>query len=295
MELNDKKLKRTSKIINWTIAIVLAVFLILLGNDIISDLDSSISYPNRSTYEDKTAEAKYKTEYDALDAKIYALQQKQSDISKMIDVASQNKDNEQQSFDNWIKTRTTLGSPKDDPEVLKRVHEIDRLAKVQHDWQTSSDSLNTPLQALYAQQSVIEAHQSVLSKEADAQYYNALNSYDLRVFLIRLLFVAPILALGIFFFLRFRNKKLAPLYLGFSLFSVYAFFVGLVPYLPSYGGYIRYIVGILLTIGLGYYAIKKIRTYSERKRKELEESTKERASKLQYDIVEKAYNNHICP
>lgn len=295
MELNDKKLRRTSAIINWTIAIVLAIFLCLLGNNIIMDLDRSVTYPSRSAYVDNNAELKLGGEYNALDAKISVLRQQQDDLSKMIELARENKDSEQQSFDNWIKTRSTLGSPKDDPEVLKRIYEIDRLSKVQQSWQASSDSLDAPIGVLMAQQDIIEKQQDILSAEADSRYYKAVNSYEVRVFFIRLLFVGPILALGIFFFLRFRKKKFAPLYMGFSLFSVYAFFVGLVPYLPSYGGYIRYVVGILLTAGLGYYAIKKIRAYADRKRKELEESTKERADKLQADVIEKAYNNHFCP
>lgn len=295
MELNDKKLKRTTSLINWTIAIVLAIFLCMLGNNIIEDLDSSIEMPVRDSFVDRAAEIKFQNQKNVLDSQIDVLVEKTTDISKMIDIASQNKDAEQQSFDNWIKTRTTLGSPNDDPEVLKRVHEIDRLAKIKQDWQAASDSLSIPINTLQEQKNELYDKHAELESVTDNKYNEALNGYSINVFLIRLLFVGPILALGIFFFLRFRRKKLAPLYLGFTLFSIYAFFVGLVPYLPSYGGYISYSVGILLTIGLGYYAIKKIRQYSERKRKELQESTKERANKLQSDIIEKAYNNHICP
>jgi predicted RNA-binding Zn-ribbon protein involved in translation (DUF1610 family) len=117
----------------------------------------------------------------------------------------------------------------------------------------------------------------------------------LKVFLIRLLFVGPILALGIFFFIRYRNHKFWPLYFGFSLFSLYAFFFGLVPYLPSYGGYVRYTVGVILSVGLGYYAIKKIRQFIESKRAELKVSTEERAKTIQTETAEKALENHFCP
>ena len=58
------------------------------------------------------------------------------------------------------------------------------------------------------------------------------------------------------------------------------FFFGLVPYLPSYGGYIRYTIGIIVSGGLGYYAIKTIGKYIEDKQAELQVSTEERSKKV---------------
>jgi predicted RNA-binding Zn-ribbon protein involved in translation (DUF1610 family) len=107
--------------------------------------------------------------------------------------------------------------------------------------------------------------------------------------------VGPVLALGIFFFIRYRHHKFWPLYFGFTLFSLYAFFFGLVPYLPSYGGYVRYSVGIALSAGLGYYLIRRIRQYLEQKQSELKTSTEERARKVQTETAEKALENHFCP
>ena len=89
------------------------------------------------------------------------------------------------------------------------------------------------------------------NQRTQARYETAAKGHELKAFLIRLLFVGPILTLGIFFFLRFRKDKFWPLYFGFTLFSLFAFFVGLVPYLPSYGGYVRYTVGIALSGGWG--------------------------------------------
>ena len=130
---------------------------------------------------------------------------------------------------------------------------------------------------------------------AETKLESALKAYDLKVFVIRLLFVAPILALGIFFFIRYRRHKFWPLYFGFTLFSFYAFFFGLVPYLPSYGGYVRYAVGIILSVGLGYYAIMTIRQYIEQKQAELKVSTQERSKNVQSEVAEKALANHFCP
>jgi predicted RNA-binding Zn-ribbon protein involved in translation (DUF1610 family) len=122
-----------------------------------------------------------------------------------------------------------------------------------------------------------------------------MRSFELNVFLIRLLFIFPILLLSIFFMVKFRKHKYWPLFLGFILFGFYGFFFGLVPYLPSYGGYVRYTVGIVLSVIIGIYAINKFREYLDKKKNELKESSTERAKKVQVEIAEKAFDNHICP
>jgi len=68
-----------------------------------------------------------------------------------------------------------------------------------------------------------------------------------------------------------------------------------VPYLPSFGGYIRYIVGIIVTVIAGYYTIKQLAAYNERKKSEMEKSSEERALEVKHEAALKAYASNVCP
>ncbi|MDR1171751.1 MAG: hypothetical protein LBL24_04780, partial [Bacteroidales bacterium] len=172
---------------------------------------------------------------------------------------------------------------------------LDEFYQIEQEWRTQLDTLQTQIEETEKQRQEIQKSISREQSAAYEKYKVAFKKYDLKVFVIRLIFVAPILALGIFFFIRYRRHKFYPLFFGFTLFSMYVFFFGLVPYLPSYGGYVRYSVGVVLTAGLGYYAIKRIRQFIEQKQAELKISTQERARKIQTAVAEKALENHFCP
>jgi hypothetical protein len=295
MDVNSKKLARTSKFIYFCISLTLCIFLILLAGKIIRDLDSMFKPPHIENFEDAQALAglnvqnrKFDSETDVLDSKKYA-------IEKAMRLARDKYQNEKESFNNWIETRKTLGSPEKDNEVINRANKLDDFYKVEQDWAQQLDLVQEQINAARSKQKELQASIYDLNKIAYQKYYAALKRHELKVFLVRLLFVGPVLALGIYFFVKRRNHKLYPLFFGFTLFSVYTFFVGLLPYIPSYGGYVRYSVGILITVFLGYYAINHIKTFLEQKQAELKASAQERAKKVQTDTAEKALENHFCP
>lgn len=295
MELNSKKLERTSRIVYYSISIILCLFLILLSNRIIDDLDRTTHRPELADFENKSAFSRLLSADKVQDAILENLHSKTGTIEKTITTARENYANEKQSFDNWLQTRKTLGSPDKDREVIARVKKLDEYYKVEQDWRSQLNTLQAKIDI--AEKKKQQIQDAIFKEESvtEKKFSKELKKFELRVFLIRLLFVAPVLALGIYFFVRRRRDKFWPLYFGFTLFSLYAFFFGLVPYLPSYGGYVRYSVGIALSAGLGYYAIKRIRQYLEQKQSELKISTHERAKKVQTETAEKALANHFCP
>ena len=67
------------------------------------------------------------------------------------------------------------------------------------------------------------------------------------------------------------------------------------PYLPSYGGYVRYIVGIVITVFVGRQAILALNRYLEQQR--LAEALPEakRREVLEYDAALARLAKAICP
>ena len=295
MELNSKKLERTSRIIYYSISIILCIFLILLSNRIIGDLDGITKMPYSGDFENKDALASFDNEIEKQNDELEIIYSKKATIEKTIATAKDNYTNEKQSFDNWIQTRKTLGTPDKDQEVIDRANKLDDFYKIEQEWRAQLNTLQNQADEILKRKQKIQESMHGEQSLSYEKYGKALKRYELKVFLIRLIFVTPILALGIFFFVRYRRHKFYPIYFGFTLFSLYAFFLGLVPYLPSYGGYVRYSVGVVLSVGLGYYAIKHIRQFIEQKQAELKISMQERAKKIQTTTAEKALENHFCP
>ncbi|GAB1429975.1 hypothetical protein MASR2M18_08080 [Ignavibacteria bacterium] len=295
MALSGKKLERTAKFTRYFISIILCIFLILLSDKIVGDLDGAATLPMPENFENKsvlsTSDKQLKNENLALDN----LNLKIATTEKTMATAKDNYINEKQSFDNWVQTRKTLGSPENDQEVISRAKKIDEYYKIEQDWRTRLNSLQEQIKQVEKRKQIIQNKIDKEKEIAYKQYDEAIKWYELNVFLIRLVFVVPLLALGIFFFVRRRQNKFWALYFGFTLFSLYAFFFGLVPYLPSYGGYVRYSVGVILSAISGYYTIKYIGKFIERKQAELKISTQERAKNVQTAMAEKALENHICP
>ncbi len=295
MEFNHKNLKNTTKLIYYSISAILGLFLILLSGNIIDDLATTTTAPQLADYEQSKAQVLLQQQQKKATQKLENLQTQLATYQKTIALAKNNYSHEKESFENWLATRKTLGLPSKDLEVLSRAKKLDEFYAVEQAWQTKVSEIQQQQAQTEKQIALIDEQLLGVATTAERQYQAALTQYELQVFLIRLLFVAPILALGIYFFIRYRKHQFWPLFMGFTFFSLYAFFFGLVPYLPSYGGYIRYSVGIALSIGLGYYAIKKIQNYMTAQEAALKNSSQDRAKKLSVSLAERALEQHLCP
>ena len=136
---------------------------------------------------------------------------------------------------------------------------------------------------------------NVLEYAAQKQLDVKWRSQETHVFLYRLALTLPLLGIAGWLFAKKRKTTYWPFVWGFIYFALFAFFVELVPYLPSYGGYIRYIVGILLTIVAGRYAIISLNKYLEKQKLAEAQPQLVCRDELSYDVALTRLSKGVCP
>lgn len=279
----------------WLVAFVFAGFLIGLGNQVVDNIIYLAPVPAAEHFLDPAqagplqaaSRQAQKTRQDA-DTALEQAQQKHR-------VAQANTRSAREAFDNWIATRHATARPDQDEELIARNRELDKLVAAER----------TALAAVEAQEQVaLDARQA--EQKADAAYdallqparqavYEAERRAERKVFLIRLGVTLPLLLVAGALFKYKRNGTYWPFTWGFILFALFAFFVELVPYLPSYGGYVRYGVGIVVTVVVGRYAIRWLHAWLERQKAAEAMPDAQRRTTMRYDVAMARIAKGVCP
>lgn len=279
----------------WLVALLFAWFLTGLGNTIVGDLPKVEQVRTLDDFMDPQRtpalrRAVKDTERVSEDAQA-ALEQAQLRHQ----TAQASNRSARETFSNWLATRQVTQRAEQDGELTQRTRELDTLR------QTERDALSAVEQqqqvALDARQARERAQRElgVLQDEAQQAYQDALRAQELRVFGYRLALTLPLLAVAGWLFRKHRKGSSWPFVWGFIFFSLFAFFVELVPYLPSYGGYVRYIVGIVLTVIGGRYAIAALQRYLERQKQVEAKPDTERRRDMDYDLAQSRLAKGLCP
>jgi hypothetical protein len=287
--------ERLFQIAMWLVSFVFAGFLIGLGGKIVGDLPGVDQRLDVEQFMDSTAVARHRFVQDSLgrleQAQGAARERAQVRLASAANVYR----NARQSFDNWIRTRTATTDASQDPEVLQRTRELDALKSAEQSAQAEVDRLDGEL-VLVSQASAQQRQRyAELEERARGRYERARFQQELRVFAIRLALTLPLLLIAAWLVLRKRKSQYWPLARGFVLFALFAFFVELVPYLPSYGGYVRYGVGVIASAIAGVYAIRAMQRYIARRAAEERQSESERRRALPYEEAMKRMSAGVCP
>ena len=279
----------------WLVAVVFASFLIGLGGTVVGDLPK-VERPLRvDDFLDKAqAQAlrdKIRTQREAEQDAQTALEQAQLQHRK----AQSDNQAERETFSNWLATRRVTERADQDPEVIRRTRTLDELKQAERQ----------ALRAVEAQQqAALDARQTAAAtqrqlSDLESQGYARMQAesrkVELRVFLYRLALTLPLLAAAGWLFVKKRKGTYWPFVWGFIFFALFAFFVELVPYLPSYGGYVRYVVGIGITVLVGRYAIVALNRYLERQKLAESLPDAQRREELGYDVVMARLGKSVCP
>jgi predicted RNA-binding Zn-ribbon protein involved in translation (DUF1610 family) len=199
------------------------------------------------------------------------------------------------TFQNWLATRSATSNAAQDPEVLARTQALDRLKERERAAELPLEALRRDATAVHQRIAEVRARQERILDAASGQYVKARHARELKVFAIRLAFTLPLLLGSSWMIARKRHSQYWPLMRGFVVASAFAFFFELVPYLPDYGGYVRYAVGILLTVVAGHYAIRGMQAYLVRRREKEQQAESERRASLDNEAALKKMAARLCP
>jgi hypothetical protein len=279
----------------WLVALIFASFLIGLGGTLVGDLpqvekalvaedfiDKPAANALRNTI--KNAEVAERNAATALE---------QAQLKRRVAQADTNAARE--TFNNWLSTRQATQLSDQDPELITRTRALDALKDRER---TAGVAVEAQQQAaLDARQTGESERRKLGDLESTAQLkLDAENRrVELRVFLYRLALTLPLLVVAGWLFMKKRKSTYWPFVWGFIIFAGFAFFIELVPYLPSYGGYVRYIVGIIVTLLVGRQAILSLNRYLEKQKLAEQLPSAQRRDELSYDTALTRLSKGVCP
>lgn len=279
----------------WLIAVIFAGFLIGLGSLVVGDLPKVEKPLNPESFADQSRLGKERAALRGDRERIEDLQDEGTRTHLALDQARAATTAERESFQTWIATRSATQQSSENPEVLQRTRAVDAAKAAERIQEERTEALDR--ESLTLQQDR-EAHQraiTTLLEAGTAGYNRAVRRDELRVFGYRLLLTLPLLLIAMWLFVKRRKGPRWPFVWGFIFFALYAFFFELVPYLPSYGGYLRYLVGIALTVWVGNYVIVSLRRYLEAQREKENRPEPERRRDLGFETAQVRLAKRICP
>jgi hypothetical protein len=277
----------------WLIALVLAFFLIGLGNAVVGDLPQVEDDLSISQFLDPAAR-QLEADRDAATGAVQVAQDALDQAELKRQGSAKDYEAARATFDNWVATRQATGRPDQDAELKSRTAALDTLKAAETDATRAAEAQRKAMLDAQQAQSRAEAALEPYRRDAEARLYDAEQAAELRVFLYRLAVTLPLLVVAGWLFARQRKGRWWPFVWGFIFFALFAFFVELVPYLPSYGGYVRYGVGIIVTMLVGRWAIVALQDYLVRQRAIEAQPDTVRRQDLAYDQALARLSKGVC-
>ena len=291
LRLTEKWLHRAL----WLVAFAFAAFLTGLGSKIVDNLWDVEPALQVEQFMDQAAARAVRLQRDQADAARDAAKSRLDQAEERHHVAQANTAAARATFENWLATRQATARPDQDPELIKRTAALDGLAASERRALSAVEVQRQAMLDASQQAERAAAQWDALERPANAAYAEAMQRKELRIFGYRLALTLPLLVIAGWLFARKRKGGYWPFAWGFILFALLAFFVELVPYLPSYGGYVRYIAGIVVTVLVGRYAIVSLQRYLERQKESEALPDAQRRQTLRYDVAMARLGKGVCP
>lgn len=279
----------------WLVALVFASFLIGLGSAVVDDLPQVEQRLQIDDFMDAAQADPLRTQLRAIEATQSAAQDAYDQAKLQWQQARSDTQVARDSFHSWIATRSATQRSEQDPEVIARTRALEQLRQTERAAQQAQQTQEQVLLDARQQSVRVNTQLQAVQDEAHTAYQAAMRSQELRVFIYRLALTLPLLAMAGWLFVKKRHSTWWPFVWGFIFFALFAFFVELVPYLPSYGGYVRYAVGIAITVVVGRWAIHALQRYLERQKAAEALPVQERRTHMAYDAAFAHLGKGVCP
>lgn len=279
----------------WLVSIVFAGFIIGLGNLVIGDLPMVEEQVYTAPADDTPAIRAVRDEIRKIADGRTAIDDKLEIQRLQLEQAQRQSTTANETFKVWIAARTATTNPQQDPEVLARTRELESLKANERSIQQAIAELENQRAPLDQRENALRGEENRLITDAIPAQERAMFWQELRVFALRLAITLPMLLVATWMVVKKRKSDHWPLMRGFVLAAVFVFFVELVPYLPSYGGYIRYVVGIVLTFAAGHFLIKNMRAYLAHRQEVEAQAEQDRRARVSHDEAFKKMAAKVCP
>ncbi|MGU3468571.1 serine endopeptidase [Methylobacterium sp. C33D] len=248
----------------WLVALVFAWFLIGLGSLVVGDLPQ---VEHRYTLDQFLDTEQGTASAEALKQ----IRREQEDNRRTVEqdqlaleAAQSASEGARETFANWLKTRDATQRVDQDPGLIARTQQLDALKAAERAIEERLAALARTGLDLSEREAAQLRVDTDLRAAAQTRLDAAERGQELRVFGYRLALTLPLLALAGWLLLKRRRTRNWPFVWGFAFAAAFAFFVELVPYMPSYGGYVQYGVGVIVTLVAGRAAINALHAYRAR-------------------------------
>lgn len=295
MRSSSRLSERWFNFVLWLVALAFAVFLIGLGALVVGDLPQVEHRFTLAQFLDKDA-AQAST--DALKR----IRREQDDVRRQteqaqlaLDAARSASEAARETFANWLKTRDATQRVDQDPALVARTEGLDALKAAERAVEERLEGLSRSGLDLSERESAQDGIEAELRAAGQQKLDAAEAGQELRVFGYRLALTLPLLALAGWLLAKRRHTRNWPFVWGFAFAAAFAFFVELVPYLPSYGGYVHYGVGVLATFFVGRGAINALHAYNERQKAAEARPDAERRTEIATDQALQRLAKKVCP
>lgn len=279
----------------WLLSLIFASFLIGLGGLIVGDLPQTHPAPAFDSLLAQPEAAQLQQRLKSVEREITDLEESLARDRLLLEAARNQTAAARDNLSAWLQTRQTTATATRDPDLLVRTRDLEVLKRSERDWEQRVEQQQQGVLAISQRRSQDQRRLQVLQEQAQTRWQASQRRNELQVFLLRLAVTLPLLVVAGWLYLRRRHSAYWPFVWGFIFFAGFAFFVELVPYLPSYGGYVRYGVGLLLTAVLGHYAIRAMRRYLEQQQAQEALPDAQRRQQLDYELTHTRLAKGLCP